>query len=880
MKSRLEKPPQRVAGPPPSPISMRKPVSQMPPARHTAGSKVIAELSNGRGLTIGELREAYERELERLRLRRQAEGTGGEEEEAELMDVYSQVSKATLSEQWIASADQSEFGDEPRLCLHQIRLDHPQGTRNLFELGVHSQIPRNGYLEHLLIDIPQSQTEKMLRSKRSREDEQPRGSRFRWEVFRTATTHVLRSGVEWYLKNYMGIEKSVTLSTLTLPAPSLLEVPVSISGGGSEIEINANLSEIRIPGTLGLPEIAPAVVAASRHLGTISTPVMEVATIAAGASAAVAGCPDQTVKYLMQITIPIVLETIYRWYEKRKKSDERIFTDWERLAADHRELETRHKQLQEIHKSLVVRRRAEGELRDRIEQYRAKMEALLEEHRKEALHLFTQKISESLGLHYQAQINFIIGQTLLPQETAQAITMQRQRLAYLEDKVEHQTQLLRTMGEERDRLQLEANQLRNVVERMDFEQEEPVGLFETMEILVTDSDEESQPNVEEEHSDEETSDEEPELSSQEETAVDAFQETARLLLEKADQGRLARNVQRYGTRQNRRSTAMGPSQMAELITRVDIRIGQSKAKRTWQGYSSVMKGFIKFDSEQTLESYKQMQIADKIIHFLEWKMSDLPLRSSIQRITVQSAYVYTKKLTYLYKRSPFLRPEGLHLLESFRRSLERMGAKNPDDPSRALDPAEMSTLLHHASLAIDNAKKAEERQKRLATWAQLTLQWLTASRTEDMLKLEPTHIKVCRGEQEALIQLTWPRGTKCAYSTTTDRLSISDQRLIQFLEKSTLGRVRPFALSVGSLNAMLKSLFQQPEGKITSHSIRKGALTWLLRQEFPVELISEKAKHRSVRMLRAYIDPAVLAEMRRALEMSASLLEAISQPQP
>ena len=342
------------------------------------------------------------------------------------------------------------------------------------------------------------------------------------------------------------------------------------------------------------------------------------------------------------------------------------------------------------------------------------------------------------------------------------------------------------------------------------------------------------------------SESEVDSSAEEEALMEQESETLLQDAQRNFQVQLAKHKVR-----KRSNVKKSAQQKAELMEMVDSHLMESRADSTWGGYASVFGQFQNFDHAQNLLCWKTTSMATKILFFITHKLD-------AQEISVQSAYaVYLRKLKFLYRRSRLMTAPGLEVLADFQKSLVRKGAMNPMDAAPPATPEEVARVLRNCRTA--------------GAYFQIALMWMTASRVSDMLRLTKRDLQLMKTDDgRSILELRWMCRTKGSYSTTYDRVLIVhelERYLLEYLGQKTEDEF-PFVLGARAVTALLRRV----NPNLSSHSLKKGALTLLMMQRFPIDMLSEKAKHRDVKLLRAYVDPGVWAQSRQPLEMSISLL--------
>jgi hypothetical protein len=301
-----------------------------------------------------------------------------------------------------------------------------------------------------------------------------------------------------------------------------------------------------------------------------------------------------------------------------------------------------------------------------------------------------------------------------------------------------------------------------------------------------------------------------------------------------------------------RPTVLSETDLIEISEEVNERCGEARKESTWEGIATVVNQFEAFEIIQTLPSYRLRPLDRRMLIWLQYKIR--PSATAHPRLGISSAVIYYRKLHQLYRlvtgsESPLMREYGQGL------------AKDPESvPSgeRPLAPQELRMLLREA--------RSE------AQWAQLYVQWTTASRTDDLQRLVRSQVTL----EEDLITLQWDRGTKSGVDKRLDVVPAPPERLTKYL-KTLSPTQRPFPLTATILTRVIRSRLEangvSPEeaAKVGSHSIKKGALAELLMRGTPLDNVLFKAKHSTSQNLQTYVGPLVWAEAHAAAEMSVLL---------
>lgn len=286
-----------------------------------------------------------------------------------------------------------------------------------------------------------------------------------------------------------------------------------------------------------------------------------------------------------------------------------------------------------------------------------------------------------------------------------------------------------------------------------------------------------------------------------------------------------------------------------LRSEVDRRAGMARAQTTWAGIATVLNQFEAFELAQTHPSYHVTPLDTRICMWVQHKIWE--------GLELSSAVTYLKKLRQMYK---MVVGEDSFFLQEFAQAL-RKDPRSVPEGTRPLTREEMKLLLDRAT--------SEGR------WAQLFVQWATASRTDDLHRLSKSQITVTSD----LVVLTWDKGTKSGTEKRVDAIPHPPERLVSYLRHLPQNR-KPFPMDAGALTTFMRRALALPapdEVRVSSHSIKKGALVALLRSGVPINLVMFKAKHSSEQNLQTYVGAEAWAAAHEAAQMSDVLRTMMDQ---
>jgi hypothetical protein len=291
---------------------------------------------------------------------------------------------------------------------------------------------------------------------------------------------------------------------------------------------------------------------------------------------------------------------------------------------------------------------------------------------------------------------------------------------------------------------------------------------------------------------------------------------------------------------------LSPAEVGTVIANLERRMGQSRADNTWSNIASVLNQFDRFDSCQTVPAYTMSPLPERMAMRVEYKIQ----RGMLSR---SSPVLYAKKLQQAFREitgqpSPYLR----EYIAALRR--------RPDAAPLGATPitAEQFRLL------LSRIPWPE-------VYIQLLLQWLTASRADDMNRLRPADIEFfALPEGGAEVSLTWRLGVKGSVIPFTDFVILTEAQVktLKELLARRHSEDRIFRLDAAGVTEVIHRFLSD---ELSSHSIKKGALTHLIGLGHSLNSIAYKAKHRSIDLLRVYVGPRAWAIAHQARTMAQDL---------
>jgi hypothetical protein len=308
--------------------------------------------------------------------------------------------------------------------------------------------------------------------------------------------------------------------------------------------------------------------------------------------------------------------------------------------------------------------------------------------------------------------------------------------------------------------------------------------------------------------------------------------------------------------------------LTALQARVEHRFGEARAPSTWRGLANVANQFHDFDSRQALPAYRMLELDIRMIYWLEWKVVQGHLHN-------QSATTYSKRLAELFKKITGTASDNL---KEYTAALRR--TTNASAGAIPLTVPDLQFLLH-------SVRRWED------LFYQILLQWVTASRSDDMNRLTTRDLVLAKQEVPApdppyqnvalfTVTTTWRAGVKGSHLPYTDISHLPEpywQGLRRYLASHPPGE-HPFPLDAGEMSLVIRNTFEHTRHRpeYTSHSLKKGALMHLIGRGYLLSEVAYKAKHQSTELLRVYVGPEAWAYAHNAQPMASAMKETLALP--
>ncbi len=307
----------------------------------------------------------------------------------------------------------------------------------------------------------------------------------------------------------------------------------------------------------------------------------------------------------------------------------------------------------------------------------------------------------------------------------------------------------------------------------------------------------------------------------------------------------------------RRQPTLSRQEIQQGILQTDEVLGHRLADATLDQTASILHQFLAFASAQKEVEFQTMELDMQIAFWIEWKRQGGQLHRS-------SPAMYAKKMGLVYFKAFRRRSE---VLRDYQQAMNRMPENQPMG-ARPLTPEELEALLR----AAPNDE----------IYFHILLMWGTASRADDMLSIRPMDVEVVRlpPDERHYAWVTWRQGTKARAHEQADALALSPEQaedLQDFLDSRPLGSPL-FTLTADQLTDRLREALETLDPRVSSHSVKKGALTHLLSQGYDASMVSHKAKHTDLKLLRSYVPSRAWAVAHGVMRMASDLVTRVMPP--
>jgi hypothetical protein len=290
-----------------------------------------------------------------------------------------------------------------------------------------------------------------------------------------------------------------------------------------------------------------------------------------------------------------------------------------------------------------------------------------------------------------------------------------------------------------------------------------------------------------------------------------------------------------------------------LEIELDEFLEQELETTTWSSYAQTWNEF------ETFCQHAGQQVSDRMGAL--WLLS--LLRDHERDLSVQGIYQMSKKLTAVASRLPEADTWVGNKVTAFKAVLVKMGARIPIKQACPIKKDQVYCAFTNPTLPTEFRFN-------------LLLMWKSASRADDLQSLDTEAITFTEWEGRPMIVLRWiPHLTKGR--TVIGRLKndttglgkscvVDAGEMHDVLAKEILSRKRrkgPFMLD--NTETFVRKLKKYVDKNLTGHSLKRGALEHVLRQEnIPLNVITELGRHATPLSVlppitRLYLPPIELA---------------------
>eukprot|EP01059_Diplonema_ambulator_P000349 TRINITY_DN10282_c0_g2_i2.p2 TRINITY_DN10282_c0_g2~~TRINITY_DN10282_c0_g2_i2.p2 ORF type:complete len:276 (+),score=35.30 TRINITY_DN10282_c0_g2_i2:223-1050(+) len=272
-------------------------------------------------------------------------------------------------------------------------------------------------------------------------------------------------------------------------------------------------------------------------------------------------------------------------------------------------------------------------------------------------------------------------------------------------------------------------------------------------------------------------------------------------------------------------------------------LDQALAPSTWQGMRSVYRRFRLFwHGLSTLSPHLPPAVVVALF---------------VVRLLKAGEIIYSSALTYANSLVSALRRDGIDLrgnivVTDLRRALRRLGAGRP---TKQAWPADAETVKQ---CVLQTACRR--------TAMVVLLAWRAGARVGDVVRLRTRDVEFMPGG----VKLTfWESKSDPFHKGTFTSASLSEgetEELRAYMQAWGSDE-KPLAVSTARVTAALKAV----DPRLSCHSLRRGALTLLLRRGTDLEGIKALSRHATTTALLRYLPCAELASVEEAGRVSTLL---------
>jgi integrase len=272
------------------------------------------------------------------------------------------------------------------------------------------------------------------------------------------------------------------------------------------------------------------------------------------------------------------------------------------------------------------------------------------------------------------------------------------------------------------------------------------------------------------------------------------------------------------------------------------------APSTWSGLESCWRRLLEFRLDWGLASGQNLTVPEAVVLWIAFKQQS-------GAIICSSALQYVQNLKSAAKRFGEDISQN-QLVMDFERALLRRGAKRPTKQAKPATLSDVQEILANANIDI---------LVRLG----VAMAWGGAARCSDVIGLRAGDV---RWDGEDGFCVTWVRTKSDPFRLGRTTGLVLMPRFAKLLREMITSRlpVQPLIpdLDYPKMNAAMKGL----KTGLTGHSLRRGALTYLLNQGVPIMEIMTMSRHGTVDGLVRYVDAGKIPLARETRGMSAKLL--------
>lgn len=262
----------------------------------------------------------------------------------------------------------------------------------------------------------------------------------------------------------------------------------------------------------------------------------------------------------------------------------------------------------------------------------------------------------------------------------------------------------------------------------------------------------------------------------------------------------------------------------QLMPGLEDRLMGARAASTWGGLQSIWKQFIVFCQENLDGEDGGLEHEWKIMLFLQAKLE-------AKIITVQTAFKYSKQLRQISKQMKISFDDDA--VKEFQAALKREGALKPEHQAI---PAEREDVVRALGYLTEGEAVG------------MIIAWVTCSRVGEVRHILKEDMVNVRGD---LWSVTFP------YSKG-DPFRLGTTIVAHFGEwadrvKHHVTKLNP-SQGVSSLTTeRAAAVLDRVRPGLTGHSIKRGALTTLLKAGVPMSILQILAKHKDLETLLHYL---------------------------